>query len=140
MTPVSKVPEVERERTRRLREVWQRTWTDRSDERLGQLLTGLEADIDAASAELAVPGKAEKGYPALHIKVEIPLAPTEVQRPLELVQALTWNIDILERARESLVAECRRRQYSWADVAVALDVARQSAWAKYANLEDDEAD
>jgi hypothetical protein len=137
MTPASRVPEQELQRTRALRQVWQQTWTDRSDTKLGQLLAGLEADIDEASAAVGVPGKAEKGYPAVHIKVEIPLAPTEVQRPLELVQALTWNIDILERTRESLVAECRRRSYSWADIAIALDVARQSAWAKYANLEDE---
>lgn len=84
-----------------------------------------------------VPGRAEKGYPALDIKVEIPLEPSEVKRPLELVQALTWNIEILERARESLVAECRRRLYSWADIATALDVARQSAWAKYTSLEEE---
>lgn len=130
------MPEAELERTRGLRQVWQRAWTDRADARLGQLLAGLEADIDALSIEVGVPGRAEKGYPAVHIEVEVPLAPREVDRPLELVQALTWNIDILERARESLVAECRRRSYSWADIAVALDVARQSAWAKFASVEE----
>ena len=137
MTPVSQVPEIERERTRLLRAVWQREWKDRAAEPLGALLVGLEADLDKANAAAGVPGRAEKGYPALHIKVEIPLEPPNVKRPLELVQALSWNIDILERARESVVAECRRRSYSWADIATALDVARQSAWAKYANLEDD---
>lgn len=84
-------------------------WTDRSDADLGRLLVALEANLDDATTAAGVPGKAEKGYAALHIKVEIPLEPSEVKRPLELVQALTWNIDILERARESLVAECRRR-------------------------------
>jgi hypothetical protein len=137
MTPASNVPETERERTRLLRGSWQRVWKERADEPLGDLLLGLEADLDEANTAAEVPGRAEKGYPALHIKVEIPLEPQAVKRPLELVQALSWNIDILERARESMVTECRRRAYSWADIATALDVARQSAWAKYANVEDD---
>jgi len=138
MTPVSKVPELERERTRKLRDVWQRAWSDRVDEPIVEVLTSLERAIDDASDELAVPGRAEKGYPKVKIEVEIPLEPVEVKRPLELVQALTWNIEILERARESMVIECRRREYSWADVAIALNVARQSAWAKFASLEMDE--
>ena len=37
---------------------------------------------------------------------------------------------------DSLVLECRRRGYSWADIATALGVTRQSAWTKYASLED----
>jgi hypothetical protein len=137
MNPRSRVPELELERTRLLRDVWQRQWRDRSDMPLGELLVRLEADLDEANAKVGVPGKAEKGYPALRIEVEIPLDPPMVKRPLELVQALTWNIDILERARESVVAECRQRDYSWADIASALSVARQSAWAKYASVEDD---
>lgn len=138
MTPVSKVPELERERTRKLRDVWQQAWRDRLDQPLGELLGSLEAAIDKASDNLAVPGRAEKGYSRLKIEVEIPLQPAEVDRPLELVQALTWNIEILERARESMVLECRRREYSWADLATGLNVARQSAWTKYASLESDE--
>lgn len=138
MTPVSKVPELERERTRKLRDVWQHAWSDRVEAPMAELLGSLERAIDDASDELAVPGRAEKGYPKLKIEVEIPLDPVEVKRPLELVQALTWNIEILERARETMVVECRRREYSWADLATALNVARQSAWAKYASLEMDE--
>jgi hypothetical protein len=138
MTPVSKVPELERERTRKLRDVWQRAWRDRVDLPLFELLGSAERAIDDESDRLGVPGRAEKGYPKVKIEVEIPIEPVEVKRPLELVQALTWNIEILERARETMVVECRRRDYSWADVATALNVARQSAWAKYASLESDE--
>src|SRR4051794_24647471 len=122
MTPASKVPDQERERTRKLRDVWQQAWSDRVEEPLGQILSSLEGRIDDASDELAVPGRAEKGYAKLKIEVEIPLEPSEVKRPLELVQALTWNIEILERARETMVIECRRREYSWADLATALNV------------------
>ena len=137
MTPVSRVPELERDRTRKLRDVWQQAWADRIDEPLADLLVSLERAIDDASDELGVPGRAEKGYRKLKIEVEVPLEPVDVKRPLELVQALTWNIEILERAREMMVIECRRREYSWADLATALNVARQSAWAKYASLESD---
>ena len=125
------------DRTRKLREVWQRVWTDRVEQPLGELLVSLEAAVDDASEELEVPGRAEKGYPKLKIEVEIQIQPSGVKRPLELVQALTWNIEILERARETMVLECRRRHYSWADLASALNVARQSAWTKYASLESD---
>ena len=138
MTPMSKAPESERERTRKLRDVWQQAWSDRVETPMAELLGSLEQAIDDATDDLAVPGRAEKGYPKLKIEVEIPLDPVEVKRPLELVQALTWNIEILERARETMVMECRRREYSWADLAIALNVARQSAWAKYASLEMDE--
>jgi hypothetical protein len=38
---------------------------------------------------------------------------------------------IVERAKADVVAECRRRGRSWADIGDALGVTRQSAWTKY---------
>src|SRR5687768_16481421 len=135
MSAMSKVPALELNRVRALRTVWQDAWVNRLDTPIPALLTGLEASLDRAMAAAEVEGSAEKGYSAINIAVEIPTNPAELERPLELVQALYWNSDIIERTIETLVAECRRRQYSWADIAAALNVARQSAWTKYASLE-----
>ena len=135
MTAMSKVPPQELRRVRTLRTAWQQAWGDEDETSLPQLLLGLERSLAKASKAAGVEGEHETGYPAIKIEVELPTAPRKVERPLELVQALTWNLDILERTLEALVAECRRRHYSWADIAVALNVARQSAWTKYASLD-----
>ena len=140
MMAKSKVPPQELGRVRALRTVWQREWWDRSEVPLPELLLSLQAALDAASTDVGVEGAAEQGYPKLKIEVELPTDPAKVERPLELVQALTWNSDIIERTLELVVAECRRRSYSWADIATALGVARQSAWTKYASVETDEHD
>lgn len=137
MVPTSNVPTLELERVRGLRKAWQQEWTERADVDLGRLLTSLQPRLEEAIAAHDVPGKPEEGFSRIDIRLEIPVEPHALDRPLELLQSLHWNGEIIERAIETLVLECRRRRYSWADIAAALDVARQSAWTKYAALEGD---
>jgi len=152
MTPISRVPEHELARVRGLRAVWREAWKNKADQPLDEVLLGLdEKDLEARIASLTVgmpedyrenekcQAKDPSGYPALGVAVEIPTDPTQIRRPLEIVQSLSWNADIIERALEAVVLECRRRGYSWADIAEGLDVARQSAWSKYTSLEEQAA-
>jgi hypothetical protein len=136
----SKVPAEERTRIRQLGAAWRATWSDRhADTPLSTLLHRLQPDLDEAFALQGVEGSAEhdgKDFDAIRVQVALPVAPAQITRPLEILQSLTWSIDMIERAMEDLVRECRRRDYSWAEIAVALGVARQSAWAKYASLDD----
>jgi hypothetical protein len=66
-------------------------------------------------------------------RVLFPLDPGAAERPLELLLGLSHVVDQIDARRALLVAECRRRGRSWADIATALGVTRQTAWERYAS-------
>lgn len=70
-------------------------------------------------AEVVLPGK-------LH----------DLQHPLAALADLSLVVDEVDRMRRNLVCECRRRGRSWADIASALGVSRQSAWERYSREDD----
>jgi hypothetical protein len=134
--PTSKVPPNEMERVRRMAIEWQQMRVEMSDapapefiRRLGRL----EREQEAAGESL------EPEFEHVTIGHRIPLDTKQVAQPLVHVHDGKRGLDILEAAMESMVSECRRRGYSWADIALALNVTRQSAWTKYASIEDDES-
>jgi hypothetical protein len=64
-------------------------------------------------------------------RVRFSMNPTEIEDPLLLLMHVTTAIEILDQQRRRIVAECRRRGRSWADIATALGTTRQSAWDRY---------
>jgi len=60
----------------------------------------------------------------------------DIAYPLLLLDNVTWLIEVLDEQRRALVAECRRRGRSWADIALALGVTRASAWERYSSPDD----
>jgi len=55
-----------------------------------------------------------------------------INYPLLMLNEATWLIAVLDEQRRALVAECRKRGRSWADIALGLGVTRASAWQRYA--------
>jgi hypothetical protein len=64
-------------------------------------------------------------------RVRFALNASKVEEPLLMLLHVTAAMDLLDDRRRDLVAECRRRGRSWADIASALGVTRQSAWDRY---------
>lgn len=62
-----------------------------------------------------------------------PKQKARLEYPLLLLMNVTWLIEILDEQRRELVAECRARDRSWADIALALGVTRASAWQRYSD-------
>jgi hypothetical protein len=64
--------------------------------------------------------------------VVLPQDMTQLVHPLAALGDVTLVVDEADRMRRKLVAECRARGRSWAQIAVALGVTRQAAWQKFA--------
>lgn len=130
MVPKSSVPTDEMERVRALVVQWQEI-------RFGGVRRD-PYDLVLHLAELERSGKLPDDEPEFDnvvIGFKIPSDPASVAQPLALLHDAKRGVDIVEASIDNLVLECRRRGYSWADVAMALGVTRQSAWTKYASLE-----
>ncbi|MEA3054586.1 MAG: hypothetical protein QOD30_18 [Actinomycetota bacterium] len=131
MTILEELVDDEVAATRTRRELWERTWD--ADLTLRKLLHRVEdpdfvSAIDRPTAVDAAP---------VRINVDLPTRPSGLDEPLLELQAMDWAAQMIERVKADIVAECRRRGRSWAHIGEALGVARQSAWMKYAALEDD---
>ena len=66
----------------------------------------------------------------------VPKDTAAIDYPLLMLNNATWLIDVLDEQRRALVAECRKRGRSWADIALALGVTRASAWQRYSSPEE----
>jgi hypothetical protein len=64
--------------------------------------------------------------------VVLPQDMTQLVHPLAALGDVSLVVDEADRMRRKLVAECRARGRSWAQIAVALGVSRQAAWQKFA--------
>jgi hypothetical protein len=130
MVPKSSVPTDELERVRALVVQWQEI-------RYGVVRRD-PYDLVLHLAELERSGELPDDEPEFDnvvIGFKIPSDPGSVVQPLALLHDAKRGVDIVEASMDDLVLECRRRGYSWADIATALGVTRQSAWTKYASLE-----
>lgn len=132
MTPkvdLSQDPELEK--VRRHREAWEAAWNDTLP--LPKLMHNLQApdfvdSLDAPPDTAAQP---------IRVNLDIPSRPENLTNPLAELQGLSFMAQIVEKAKSEVVAECRARGRSWAQIGDALGVTRQSAWTKYGA---DEAD
>lgn len=119
MTPKSQVPEPELLKVHERREQWRQEWAESDSDPVALRSAALRAVRDAEKTLASNTG------------------PAALKEPLSTLESLAMATDVIERLMQDLVAECRRRSYSWADIAVALGVARQSAWTKYSSVEED---
>ena len=128
-TDLARDPELEK--VRRHREAWAAAWVE--DLPLPKLLHNLQAPefVDALDAP---PDAAAR---PVRVNVDIPSRPEHLTNPLAELQGLSFMAQIVDKAKAEVVAECRRRGRSWAQIGDALGVTRQSAWTKYGA---DEAD
>ena len=131
MTPSNAVDDEELQRVRRHRAAWSTAWDESLS--LPKLLHNLQ-DPDFVDALDAPPDVAAQ---PVRVNVDIPSRPKKLANPLAELQGLEFMAQIIERTKVDVVAECRRRGRSWAQIGEALGVARQSAWMKYGA---DEAD
>lgn len=132
MTPVSKVPHDEMQRVRAQAVEWQRLRLEYSESATHELVLRM-AELESESEEQEPSVQPE--FENVVIGFKIPIDPATVAQPLALLHDAKRGVDVVESSMDSIVVECRRRGYSWADIATALDVTRQSAWTKYASLE-----
>lgn len=132
MTPKVDLPQdPELEKVRQHREAWESAWDDSLP--LSKLMHNLQAP-DFVDALDAPPDTAAQ---PVRVNVDIPSRPQNLTNPLAELQGLAFMAQIVERAKAVVVAECRARGRSWAQIGDALGVTRQSAWTKYGA---DEAD
>ena len=115
----------ELQRVRRHREAWTKAWDDSLS--LAKLLHNLQ-DPEFVEALDAPP---DVDAAPVRVNVDIPSRPKKLANPLAELQGLDFMARIIERTKVEVVAECRRRGRSWAQIGDALGVARQSAWMKY---------
>lgn len=127
-TDLSQDPELEK--VRRHREAWALAWDEALP--LRKLLHNLQ-DPDFLEALEAPPDAAAQ---PLRVNVDIATRPQHLTNPLAELQGLSFMSQIVERTKAEIVAECRRRGRSWAQIGDALGVTRQSAWTKYGADED----
>jgi hypothetical protein len=115
----------ELDQVRRHREAWQLAWNEALP--LPKLMHNLQAPefVDA----LAAP-RDDAANP-VRVNLDLPTKPGGLTNPLAELQGLAFMTYIIEKAKADVVAECRQRGRSWADVGDALGVTRQSAWTKY---------
>jgi hypothetical protein len=64
--------------------------------------------------------------------VVLPQNMSQIMHPLAALGDVSLVVDEADRMRRKLVAECRARGRSWAEIAAALGVSRQAAWQKFA--------
>ena len=122
-TDLSQDPELEK--VRQHREAWAVAWDDSLP--LPKLLHNLQSP-EFVEALDAPPDAA--AHP-IRVNVDIPSRPAKLTNPLAELQGLSFMAQIVEKAKDEVVAECRRRGRSWAQIGDALGVTRQSAWTKY---------
>ena len=67
----------------------------------------------------------------VRVNLDLPTRPEKLTNPLAELQGLAFMAQIIEKTKTDVVAECRRRGRSWAQIGDALGVTRQSAWMKY---------
>lgn len=128
-TDLSLDPELAK--VRRHGEAWETAWDDSLP--LPRLLHNLQAP-DFVEALDAPPDTAAQ---PIRINLDIPSRPQKLSNPLAELQGLSFMAQIIDKAKAEVVAECRQRGRSWAQIGDALGVTRQSAWTKYGA---DEAD
>lgn len=81
-----------------------------------------------ASDELQARWQQVDGFVA---HVELPRSLSDLAHPLLALAELATVNEHLEEKRKQLVAEARARGWSWAHIAEALRISRQSAWERY---------
>jgi hypothetical protein len=67
----------------------------------------------------------------VRVNLDLPTRPQKLTNPLAELQGLAFMAQMIDKAKTDVVAECRRRGRSWAQIGDALGVTRQSAWTKY---------
>lgn len=122
-TDLSKDPELEQ--VRHHREAWRDVWNEALP--LPKLMHNLQSP-EFVEALDAPPDLAAQ---PIRVNVDIPSRPEKLSNPLAELQGLSFMAQIVEKAKTEVVAECRRRGRSWAQIGDALGVTRQSAWTKY---------
>src|SRR5687768_6276253 len=122
-TDLTQDPELEQ--VRRHREAWAAAWDDALS--LRKLMHNLQSPefVDALDAP---PDTAAQ---PVRVNLDLPTRPEKLTNPLAELQGLAFMAQMVERAKVDVVAECRRRGRSWAQIGDALGVTRQSAWTKY---------
>jgi hypothetical protein len=151
------------QKVRHGRQVWQREWRDRiDDQKLNDALSVLADDHARLGADIGkldqqrrsigeVLGRLQGGdfadfvgdqpFPDDHAKIKVelnfPADASAVAAPLAELQGLAFAGEMIDHALHDLVRACRQQGRSWADIAEALGVTRQSAWMKYSNLENE---
>ena len=116
---------------RRHREAWRNAWDDSLS--MAKLMHNLQ-DPDFVEALDAPPDTAAQ---PVRVNLDLPTKAKNLSNPLAELQGLAFMAQMIERTKLDVVAECRRRGRSWAQIGDALGVSRQSAWMKYGA---DEAD
>ena len=131
MTPtIDADTEADLQRVGQLREAWTKAW--KPDLSLRKLMHNLQ-DPDFVAAFAAEPDTAAE---PIRVNLDLPSRPDRLTNPLTELQGLDFMAQMIERTKVDVVAECRRRGRSWAQIGEALGVTRQSAWMKYAVDED----
>jgi hypothetical protein len=115
----------ELEQVRRHREAWSEAWDDSLS--LRKLMHNLQAP-DFVDALDAPPDTAAE---PVRVNLDLPTRPQKLTNPLAELQGLAFMAQMIDKAKTDVVAECRRRGRSWAQIGDALGVTRQSAWTKY---------
>lgn len=128
-TDLDRDPELAR--VRRHGEAWAEAWDDALP--LRKLLHNLESPEFVEALE----GPREVAAQPVRVNLDLPTRPQQLSNPLAELQGLAFMAEIIDRTKVDVVAECRRRGRSWAQIGDALGVTRQSAWMKYGA---DEAD
>lgn len=131
MAPTTGTDDTELAQVRAHRAAWSHAWDESLS--LAKLMHNLQAPefveaLDAPRDDAAQP---------VRVNVDLPTKPGKLTNPLAELQGLHFMTQMIERVKVDVVAECRRRGRSWAQIGDALGVTRQSAWMKYGA---DEAD
>ena len=132
MTPKTEVgQDPELDKVRRHRDAWTVAWDDALP--LPKLMHNLQ-DPDFVEALDAPPDTAAQ---PVRVNLDLPTRPAKLANPLAELQGLAFMGQIIDKVKTDVVAECRRRGRSWAQIGDALGVTRQSAWMKYGSEEAD---
>jgi hypothetical protein len=124
-------PDPELDNVRAFRDVWARLWDPELP--LRKLLHRMQDPdyVELTSSEREVAAE------PMRVELDLPTRCEKHSKPLAELQGMDVAAQMIERVKADLVAECRRRGRSWAQIGEALGVSRQSAWMKYAAPEDE---
>lgn len=128
-TDLANDPELERVRLHRA--AWSAAWND------ALALPKLMHNLQAPEFVRALDAPPDTAAQPVRVNLDLPTRPENLSNPLAELQGLSFMAQIVEKVKVDVVAECRRRGRSWAQIGDALGVTRQSAWTKYGA---DEAD